>query len=294
MTGEIFSIERFSIHDGPGVRTSIFFKGCSLHCIWCHNPESHEKGHVLQYLERECVGCFACVSACPVNAHSFIKGRHLIEREKCTGCGMCSMACPGDALKIWGKTYRCEEIMQVILKDAPYYGSDGGVTLSGGEPLLQPEFAAELLRHCKELGFGTCVETAGCVSQEAFYKVLEDTDLFLYDYKLDTQEQMNRYTGGSLKKVLGNLQLIMEHKKRVVLRCPIIPGINDTQEHALAIAALADNFSIEDIEIMPYHGYGEDKWRQVGKKYALSGLPNMSKETAVLYREKINAYRKKR
>lgn len=293
MTGEIFSIERFSLHDGPGIRTSIFLKGCSLHCIWCHNPESHEKGPALQYLEKECAGCIACVSACPVNAHCFVKGRHLIDRKKCTGCGTCSLVCPGDALKIWGKTYRIEEVMQVILKDASYYGTDGGVTLSGGEPLLQPEFAAELLRECKDRGIGTCVETAGCVPQEAFYRVLDTTDLFLYDYKLDSQDQMNRYTGGSLKRVMENLELLVKHKKRVVLRCPIIPGINDTQEHIEAIAALADRFSLDNIEIMPYHGYGEDKWRQAGKKYVLLGLPNMGKETAALYREKIYAFRKK-
>lgn len=291
MTGEIFSMERFSIHDGPGIRTSIFFKGCPLHCIWCHNPESHERGPVLQYLEKECVGCAGCVSACPSGVHSFINGKHRMDRGKCTGCGQCCLACPGDALRIRGKACTAEEVLQVIGKDRPYYGEEGGVTLSGGEPLLQPDFAAEILRLCKERGIGTCVETAGDVSQKAFLKVLADTDLFLYDYKLDTQEQMDRYTGGSLKRIRENLELLAGHGKKVVLRCPIIPGINDTREHLKAIAELADRLSIADTELMPYHGYGEDKWRQIGKEYALSGLPNMEKETADICRRQLAGLR---
>ena len=156
-----------------------------------------------------------------------------------------------------------------------------GVTLSGGEPLLQPDFAAEILRLCKERGIGTCVETAGDVSQKAFLKVIADTDLFLYDYKLDTQEQMDRYTGGSLKRIRENLELLAGHGKKVVLRCPIIPGINDTREHLKAIAELADRLSIADTELMPYHG----------KEYALSGLPNMEKETADICRRQLAGLR---
>lgn len=293
MTGGIFSVERFSVHDGPGVRTSVFFMGCPLHCIWCHNPESHTGQPVLQYLERECADCMTCADTCPEGVHSFPGGRHRIERGRCVVCGRCSLVCPMGALSILGRTCTADEVLAEICKDAPYYGDEGGVTLSGGEPLLQPDFAADILRGCKERGFSTCVETAGAVPPQAFLKVMGYTDLFLYDYKLDTQEQMDLYTGGCFKTVVDNLELLVRHQRKVVLRCPVIPGINDTSDHLKRIAELADRFAIEDVQLMPYHGYGEDKWRQTGREYRLAGLANMDKETAECCRQKLKECREK-
>lgn len=280
MQGQVFSIERFSIHDGPGVRTSVFFKGCPLHCIWCHNPESHEGGVLLQYLEKECTGCLACTKICPTGAHRFIKGKHEIDRKRCAVCGRCVSACPAEALKLCGKLMDEVEVFRQIQKDKPYYGQDGGLTLSGGEPLLQPDFAKALLERCRAEGISACVETAGCVPWEAFQKVLPYVDLFLYDYKMDSQEEMDIYTGGSFRTVMDNLRRLWACGKKIVLRCPVIPGINDTAKHLEAIARLAQELAIADVEIMPYHSYGTPKWEQAGKEYALPHTRTMTKEEA--------------
>lgn len=287
MTGQIFSIERFSIHDGPGVRTSVFFKGCSLHCIWCHNPESHERTPVLQFLEKECIGCGRCMEVCPAGVHTIKAGGHRLNRSYCTGCGRCMEVCPTGSLKLCGSTCFAEEVLAEVRKDKPYYGAEGGITLSGGEPLLQPEFAAELLKSCKEEGISTCVETAGFVGWEAFERILPYTDLFLFDYKLDCQEEMDRYTGGHFHTVMENLRRVCRAGKKVVLRCPIIPGINDTRKHFERIAQLAEELGIETVETMPYHDYGKAKWEQLGKTYLIPDRETVDKKTAEQYRQKL-------
>lgn len=291
MTGQIFSIERFSIHDGPGVRTSVFFKGCSLRCIWCHNPESHESAPVLRFLQKECIGCGRCVQACPAGVHEIREGVHVLDRSRCTGCGRCSTVCPTEALCLQGRTVSVWEVMEQVRRDAPYYGTEGGITLSGGEPLLQPKFAAALLAQCKKEGISTCVETAGFVPWSSFEKVLSDTDLFLYDDKLDTQEEMDRYTGGRLETVRENLRRLCRAGKKVVLRCPIIPGINDHEAHFENIARTAEEMGIENVELMPYHEYGKEKWEQTGKHYDLPEAKTIDNETAGQYRQRLQKLR---
>ena len=262
--GKIFSIERFSIHDGPGIRTSVFFQGCSLRCAWCHNPESWQaKGPVLQFLKADCIGCMACAAVCPA-----------------------------DALRKLGTERSVPEVMEEVIKDRPYYGAEGGVTLSGGEPLLQADFAAALLKECKKHKISTCVETAGFVPWEAFEKVQGLTDLFLFDYKLDIQEEMDRYTGGKLETVLDNLRRLAALGKKIVLRCPVIPGINDTDGHFRAIARLAKECRIPHAELMPYHNWGEPKWEQVGRPYGLSGLKTMTQQEADACRARLDEWMK--
>lgn len=288
MKGELFSIERFSLHDGPGIRTTVFFKGCTLRCIWCHNPESHERGRTLQFVEKDCVGCGACEQACEKAVHKVEGGCHQINRSRCVTCGSCTRVCPAEALMLWGRQYTVEEVMQEIRKDLPYYRQEGGVTISGGEPLMQEEFAEALLKACKKEGIGTCVETAGFVSAEAVKRILPVTDLFLFDYKLDTQEESKRYLGGDRAVILNNLEQISRFGTKVLLRCPLIPGINDTREHLAQIAQLVKKYGLTGAEIMPYHTYGADKWKQAGKRYELSKIKEMSVEEGRLRQRELD------
>ncbi len=291
--GMVFSIERFSIHDGPGVRTSVFLKGCSLSCIWCHNPESQRGNKELKYLDKNCIHCGACEEACPNGVHQVQADVHSLRRELCTACGACVKVCPAEALTLVGKRMDVEEVMQVVQKDRIYYQDDGGITLSGGEPLAQAGFCAAILKRCKEVGISTCVETAGDVKREAFLQVMEQTDLFLYDFKLSAAEQMRQYTGGCLERVLSNLRFLRREGKDVILRCPVIPGINDEDIHFERIAALAEDLDIEKVELMPYHSYGKEKWEQTGKEYRLHDLASVSKEQAEFWRRKLSSYRRR-
>lgn len=290
-TGTVFSIERFSIHDGPGIRTSVFLKGCSLSCIWCHNPESQSGSRELKYLDKNCIHCGACEQACPNGVHQVQADSHALKREACEACGACAEACPAEALTLVGKRMDVEEVMQVVLKDSIYYQKDGGITLSGGEPLVQAGFCAAIIKRCKEMGISTCIETAGDVKREAFLQVMDQTDLFLYDFKLSMAEQMRQYTGGCLERVLSNLRFLRKEGKHIVLRCPVIPGINDDDAHFERIAALAADLDIEKVELMPYHSYGKEKWEQMGREYKLHDLASVSKEQAECWKKQLNGYR---
>lgn len=292
--GFVLSIERFSIHDGPGVRTSIFLKGCPLSCVWCHNPESHRMKPELKYVGESCVGCGACGQVCSNNVHSFSdfhnsKGtEHQIQWAECELCQECIHICPTGALSVSGKVMNVEEVMQQVRKDRAYYRSDGGITLSGGEPLLQPEFSRQLLQRCKEEGITTCVETCGDVNQNAFCRIEKYTDLFLFDFKLSDPENMKEYTGGNLNRILENLKYLCQSGKEVILRCPIIPGINDKEEHFQKIASLVADLPLSDVELMPYHSFGKGKWSQVGKAYLLNDLETVGKDQTRLWKEHLD------
>ncbi|WP_070040485.1 glycyl-radical enzyme activating protein [Robinsoniella peoriensis] len=294
--GMIFSIERFSIHDGPGVRTSVFLKGCPLSCIWCHNPESQRMKPELKYVAEACINCRECGQVCENEVHLFPelhsvqRAEHQVQWERCKLCRSCIDICPSGALSQVGKAMDVEEVMRLVRKDKAYYKEEGGITLSGGEPLIQPEFCRLLLKQCKEEGISTCVETAGDVSKKALESIVEFVDLFLFDYKLSDPENMKKYTGGNLTRILENLKILCTMGKNIILRCPIIPGINDTEEHFRKIASLAVKLPLRGVELMPYHSFGNGKWRQVGKTCLLEDLDTVGKEQASEWNERLNSY----
>lgn len=267
MNGLIFNIQRFSLQDGPGIRTTVFFKGCSLNCFWCHNPESKMNHTQLQVFSHLCLGCMACVQVCPANARSINEhGQLAYDRSSCTNCGSCADVCPSQALIVCGQSMKTDEVMQIIRRDQPFYDqSDGGITLSGGEPLLQADFAASLLSACRSERIHTAVDTAGHVSWSQFEKILSLTDLFLYDIKGISSKNHQNHTGTDNRLILQNLERLAASSARLIIRIPIIPGHNDNLEEMRKTAEYLKQFSsIELIEFSPYHNLAEGKTASLG------------------------------
>ena len=277
--GIIFDIQRFCYHDGPGIRTTVFFKGCQLRCAWCHNPESFRMQPQLRYVSRLCTGCGQCAAECPRQVHRFSEGLHRVDFAACTACGACADSCPSGALKISGYEADPRQVMEVVLSDRPYYGTEGGLTISGGEPTLQPDFLLELLSLARQEQIHTCLETNGYISPSVLEALLPLTDLFLLDYKLTDPEELQRCTRACGPLWEHSLHRLQEVSKPVVLRLPIIPGINDLQEHLAQAALLAKTHScIRKTEIMPYHSLGAGKWEELGLPYALAGTAEPDSE----------------
>ncbi|MBQ7500975.1 MAG: glycyl-radical enzyme activating protein [Clostridia bacterium] len=266
MRGTVFNIQRFSLYDGPGVRTVVFLKGCPLRCIWCHNPEGLEREPQLMYDSSKCIGCGDCVPECPGHCHEIADGLHFFSRSKCVGCGKCAAVCPTEALSLAGKKLSVEEIIQEVMRDASLYRRrNGGLTLSGGEPLYQSEFAISLLEAAKKNGISTCVETCGAVTPDVLRKAGEVTDIFLYDYKATGEEDHIRLCGASQKIILDNLSLLDKLGAHVILRCPIIPGMNENAHHINGIAeTAAAHTSVKEIHLEPFHKLGRSKAEKLG------------------------------
>ncbi|MBN2047825.1 MAG: glycyl-radical enzyme activating protein [Anaerolineaceae bacterium] len=274
-TGMIFNIQRFSIHDGPGIRTTVFFKGCNLRCLWCHNPESVERAAQILYDPAKCIGCGACAAVCPNNAQRMEDGVHVYLRAECDLCGACLEECFTDALTLSGKPTSVEAVVDEVMRDLEYYReSDGGVTFSGGDPLLQPDFLFDLLSECKRLGLHTAVDTAGNVPWETIERVAPLTDLFLYDIKAVDPEIHRRATGVSNQRILENLRNLVQMGKRVWVRIPTVPGYNASLEEMGAIAAFLEELNgVERIEMMPYHSLGSEKYANLERDYPAAGIP---------------------
>lgn len=274
--GIIFGIQRFSIHDGPGIRTTVFLKGCNMHCRWCHNPESFRPAPVLAYNPALCVGCRACAAACDRGVHCFDAEGHQLLREQCVACGRCAQVCPGKALEVIGSKGNPDQLMAEILKDKRYYAtSGGGVTFSGGEALLQLEFTLEMLRRCREAGIHTALETNGTLPFERYRKVLDYVDLFLVDYKLTDEQKHREYTGLGRGAILDNIERLHECGAQVLLRCPIIPGVNDEPGHFGAIAQLTRRFpGLLGAELLAYHNLGVSKADRIGMDYQQFDTPD--------------------
>lgn len=266
--GTVFNIQKSCVNDGPGIRTTVFLKGCPLRCAWCHNPESHSPHPEIFFYPDRCIGCGRCVPVCPKGAHRIENGVHLYDRSLCTVCGACAAVCPGGALEIMGEEMTAEEVIDEVMKDKVFYDtSGGGMTLSGGEPLMQFDFALSLLALAKEKGIHTCVETCGFVPTERICKAAEVTDIFLYDWKLTDSDLHRQYTGVDNELIEKNLRTLDEMGAKTVLRCPIIPGVNDNEAHLTGIADLANSLqNILRIEVEPYHPLGNDKLRRLGKE----------------------------
>lgn len=290
LTGTVFDIQRCSMHDGPGIRTSVFFKGCPLSCKWCHNPESQSIKQQLAFYSDKCTFCGKCATLCP-EVHQLHGMQHTLDLAACTFCGSCEKRCPSHALKVIGKTVSVEEIMDVVRKDRNYYKqTGGGLTVTGGEPFSQFEFLKELLKAAKKEQIHTCVETCGYVRWDRLEELLPFVDLFLFDYKVTSPELHKQNTGVDNFLILENLERLYEHQKKTVLRCPVIPGYNDTMEHFKGIAWMERKYPcLEGIEIMPYHNLGKAKAFAIGKDYEVTAATADSDQKTVWKRKLAEA-----
>ncbi len=270
MNGVIFDIQKFSVNDGPGVRTTVFLKGCQMKCVWCHNPESLSVQKQLSFSEQKCTSCKSCVEVCPNDVHSFdANGRHLVDFDACDACGKCVDACLHGALKIYGKTMSLDEVFDEVIKDKVYFDkSGGGITLSGGEALKQFDFCLALAKKCKQHGLHVCIETNGASKSDHYRAIAPFVDLFLFDYKATGDKAHKRLTGLTRRLVDENLALLNQLNADVILRCPIIPEYNLSNEHLAAISELTLAYSnIQKVEVLPYHNFGQGKAKEIGREY---------------------------
>ncbi len=269
--GLIFNIQRFSIHDGPGIRTVIFFKGCPLRCLWCHNPEGQAQKKELVLWKERCMGCNNCLKVCPNSAVN--------NPAECSLCGKCVEECPAEAREIVGKDMTLEEVIEEILKDRVFYEqSKGGVTLSGGEPLLQQGFIIPLLKKIKKIGIHTAIETCGYATNEILFKASIYTDLFLFDIKLLDEKSHKKYTGVSNKPILQNLRTLSSIQKNIILRIPVIPGVNNNSENFDKTAELVLSLGLKEVHLLPFHPGGSEKYKRLGRAYKFEETNTLKKE----------------
>lgn len=279
-TGTVFNIQRYSIDDGPGIRTTVFVKGCPLVCPWCSNPESQSAEPQLQYRVTACAHCGACAAACPSGAITVTADSHTIDRARCTVCGVCVRVCEYDALKISGEEMSVDKVWKTVRKDTDYYEtSGGGVTCSGGEILAQPEFVREIFEKCRENGVHTCADTSGYGTEEAMRRVLEFADLVFFDIKHSDPARHLALTGVPLETVLANLRLCAGSGVPVVVRIPLIPECNADEAAVRGMAEIVRKCAPEAaVNLLPYHRYGASKYASVGREYTLEALRELTED----------------
>lgn len=282
MTGKIFDIKKFAVHDGDGIRTTVFFKGCPLKCVWCHNPEGISFKGELQYVKSKCINCGECVEACEYGAHTIDELTHKFNRTRCVACGKCAERCLGEALIYCGREMTADEVVKVVLEDREFYiSSGGGVTLSGGECLCQADFCAELLKKLKEYEINCNVDTCGYVDRTAIDKVAPYTDVFLYDIKHIDSKMHQKYTGVPNEKIIENLKYINSLGKKIEVRIPLIPGINDDAETINKIGRLLSGIDmLVKVRVLPYNNLA-------GSKYKILGIENTMPKENPPSREKL-------
>lgn len=287
--GLIFDIKRYAIHDGPGIRTTIFFKGCPLNCWWCHNPEGIEHYQELMYFEYQCMHCGTCYEVCLENAIEFDESPK-IKRELCTLCGDCSSSCPTTALRMVGEIISVDKVISEIEKDILFFdNSEGGVTFSGGEPLYQNTFLLELLKEFKNKGIHTTLDTSGFASKKVFASVVEYVDLFLYDLKLIDENEHIKYTGVSNSVILDNLRFLADKRKAedIIIRFPVIPNITDTNKNVEGILDFISSLKgIKEIDLMPFHDVSE-KYYRLDKEYKIKNHESPTNEKLLEIKEKF-------
>jgi len=277
--GLIFDIQRYSIYDGPGIRTLIFMKGCSLRCLWCSNPEGQLSYPEIMYSAKKCIKCWECLPMCHHKAILKNNNSNInINRENCINCGKCSSVCYSEALQLVGKYITIDEVLRLIEKDKTFYDvSDGGVTLSGGEPLSQIEFTKELLKACKNKGINTAIETCGYTDWKNIESMIELVDTFFYDIKHMEPKNHLRLTGVSNEVILENLKKLSKLHSNIIVRFPLIPGYNDQEENLdLTVKFFNPLNNIKRIEVLPYHKFGVNKYKRLGKDYKLKDLRSFS------------------
>jgi len=277
LRGLVFNIQRHSIHDGPGIRTLLFLKGCPMFCEWCSNPESQAFAVELSFDPVKCIGCKACLDACSTKAITKNGDDLLFNRAACTVCGACAEVCYAGARTTEGREMTVEEAVDEVCRDEIFFRrSGGGLTVGGGEPLCQPDFAAAVLSGVHSRGLSTAVETAGHVPWESFEKVFPFTDYFLFDIKHTDAEKHKRFTGVDARLIQENLEKLVRVHPRVIARIPVIPGFNNNAEDLLAIAGLALSHGLKEINLLPYHGYGSGKYGLLGKTYLMKNYMPLS------------------
>ena len=266
--GIVFDIQKFALHDGPGIRTTVFLKGCELRCKWCCNPESQVKAPQLSFDVKKCTNCMKCVPVCKAGALQKKDGKLQVKFEQCTACGDCLEECTPDALKIYGWETDATSIIEEVKKDKSFFdNSGGGITLSGGDAVFQPGFALEILKLARQNGIHTCLETSGHCKQETIIELAKLTDLFLFDFKHFKDSEHEKHTEVSNRVLLANLEYLCSQNKPIILRCPIIPGVNNNMQHFKAITDLSNkHMSIQSVEIMAFHDWGFHKYEQIGMK----------------------------
>ena len=278
--GMVFSIQRFSLQDGPGIRTTVFLKGCPLRCNWCSNPESQNLFPELMWRRRNCQACGTCAEVCETGAIQFEEGTPRIARELCTGCNLCVNACPGNALEISGIKMALQDVVDEVVRDIPFYkNSGGGVTVSGGEPLFQGEYTYNLLKKFKSKGLHTCLDTSGYGPWHKLNRILDYTDLVLFDVKHFDEKLHLKATEMSNKLILENFKKLMDsNKTKVWVRIPVIPGFNEMDTFYINLAEFLHDSIVEKVSLLGYHEWGETKYDALGKVYPLNGTEVCSKD----------------
>jgi pyruvate formate lyase activating enzyme len=281
LRGLITNVQRFSIHDGPGIRTTVFFKGCPLRCFWCHNPETLRMQPEVQLFPDRCIGCGACLERCAHGAHVQVNGQRQFQRDLCQACGRCVETCYAEALVMAGRWWTPEELVAELLRDQPFYEqSGGGITLSGGEPLLQQPFSLRVLQMCRQAGLHTAIETAAFCRWESLAELLPWLDLLIMDVKLMDDAQHRAVTGVSNRRILENARRLAETDAPLIVRTPVIPTVNDTPYAICAVATFLRDFpNLLYYELMPFHRLAEGKYRSLDLPYRASGLVPPARET---------------
>jgi pyruvate formate lyase activating enzyme len=280
MNGIVTNIQRFSIHDGPGIRTTVFLKGCNLRCFWCHNPETLSPKPELQIFPDKCISCGECLERCAQGAHVVTEEGRVFKREVCIGCGTCAETCYAECLVLVGEIKTVDEVVEEVLRDKPFYEtSDGGVTLSGGEPLLQPDFSYAVLERSRAEGLHTAIETAANFPWERVAGILPVTDLVMMDIKLLDSERHRQATGVPNERILDNALRLGQQPQPLIVRTPIVPGVNDTPEDVAAIARFVAQLpNLRYYELLPFHPMARGKYTSLDLDYRAKDLKSPSKE----------------
>lgn len=286
--GLIFDIQRFAVHDGPGIRTLVFFKGCSLRCMWCANPEGQSFFREIGYIAANCLNCGRCFEVCPVGAIE--TGPNRVNRDLCMVCGACASVCPSMALTVVGTKTTVAEVLTEVKRDVMFYRrSQGGVTLSGGEPLGQPEFALELLKGLKAEYLHTAIETAGMVKEEVLDRALPYLDLVLYDIKHMDNQKHEEYVGAPNTTILSNARFIVTRGVPLIVRIPVIPGCNDSSDNIRQTAQFAKEIGAIELHLLPYHRLGKTKYDKIGRQYLLADVTPPARDKMLMLKDIVES-----